>query len=217
MKKSMNRDHSFAAKPEPCLTQSRAERYHGGTLIAEDVHDLATHERRLADPDGYRPDRCPRCGHGVLHVHDYPSRKLLDGTGATLTCIVRYICADTNCGATWRILPALITRQLWRTWSTVERSVREQQAPSGLDPVPIPRRTVQRWYSRVRSAAKQLVVLLATSGGTLLEEIAKIAGLRATRSTLVDAHACIANAREGRRFEDVAALIHRLEPGLRLV
>ena len=44
----------------------------GGTLIAEDVRDLETHERRLCDPDGYRPRRCPRCGHDVLHVHDSP-------------------------------------------------------------------------------------------------------------------------------------------------
>ena len=26
------------------------------------------------DPDGYRPDRCPRCEHDVLHVHSYPER-----------------------------------------------------------------------------------------------------------------------------------------------
>ena len=48
----------------------------GGTLIAEEVTDLETHARRLCDPDGYRPSCCPRCGHGVLHVHDYRSRVL---------------------------------------------------------------------------------------------------------------------------------------------
>ena len=37
--------------------------------------DLEAHEHRLCDPDGYRPGRCARCGHGVLHVHCYPERR----------------------------------------------------------------------------------------------------------------------------------------------
>lgn len=46
----------------------------GGTLLAEEVTEAAAHERRLCDPDGYRPERCPRCGHEVLHVHGYRER-----------------------------------------------------------------------------------------------------------------------------------------------
>ena len=41
-------------EPEDCLIHSRVSRYKGGTLIAEDVLDLATHGRRIVDPDGYR-------------------------------------------------------------------------------------------------------------------------------------------------------------------
>ena len=60
--------------PETCLVTSRVSRFKGGTLIDHEVRDLETHERRLCDPDGYRPGRCPRCGHCVLHVHCYPER-----------------------------------------------------------------------------------------------------------------------------------------------
>ena len=42
----------------------------GGTIIAEDVTDRATHDRRIRDPDGYRPAFCPNCGERTLHVHD---------------------------------------------------------------------------------------------------------------------------------------------------
>ena len=34
----------------------------GGTLIAEDVTDIATHRQRLSTPDGYRSESCIHCG-----------------------------------------------------------------------------------------------------------------------------------------------------------
>jgi hypothetical protein len=49
---------------EACLVRLRPSSEKGGTIIAEDVTDAAMHERRLYDPDGYRPRFCPRCqGH----------------------------------------------------------------------------------------------------------------------------------------------------------
>ncbi len=42
---------------EACLFRLRSSTQKGGTLIAEDVTDHATHERRICDPDGYRPRR----------------------------------------------------------------------------------------------------------------------------------------------------------------
>src|SRR4051812_43656196 len=51
-------------EPEDCLTCSRASRYKGGTLVAEEVLDLAAHLQRIADPDGYRPaDKAKAWGH----------------------------------------------------------------------------------------------------------------------------------------------------------
>ena len=49
--------------------------------------------------------------------------------------------------------------------------------PPVLDPMPIPEQTAQRWRARFVSSARQLVVILATSGGALLEAIAKRAGV----------------------------------------
>jgi len=205
-------------EPEDCLTRSRASSYKGGTLIAEDVRDLATHQRRLADPDGYRPGHCPRCGGSVLHVHDYPRRKPYGELGMPPEItLVRHICADPACAATWRILPAFLARHLWRVWWTVERTVSEEESPSALDPERVPERTAERWRARLAAMARQLIVLLATSGGVLLEAIAKRVGLEATRSELVVVHARLAEAPPGRRLADLAALVHRLERGIRLM
>jgi hypothetical protein len=203
--------------PEACLTRSRASRYKGGTLIAEGVHDLSAHLRRLADPDGYRPACCARCGGDVLHVHDYPQRKPLGGPGMPPEVrIVRHICACPECRATWRILPAFLARHLWRPWETIERTVCEG-APAAVVPVKIPKQTAQRWRARLASIAVQLVVLLATSVGDLLESIAKRVGHMATRAELVDVHARMTEAPSGRRLADLAAVVHRLERGIRLM
>ena len=207
-------------EPEECLIRARASRYKGGTLIAEDVLDLATHRQRLVDPDGYRPDRCPRCGGQVLHVHDYLQRTPRgEPELPPVITIVRHICADAACGATWRILPAFLARHLHRVWPTVERTVSQAPPPSPppREATPIPKRTTRRWRARLASSAAQLVVLLATSGGVLLEAIAKRAGLESTRLELVDVHAQIAETPPQRRLADLAALVHRLERGIRLM
>jgi hypothetical protein len=204
-------------EPEDCLTSSRVSRYKGGTLIAEDVRDLATHLRRVADPDAYRLDQCPRCGCCVLHVHDYPRRKPRGERDLPPEIpVVRYICTEPSCQATWRILPALLARHLWRIWPTVERTV-SPSSPPKPGAVPVPEQTAQRWWARLASAARQLVVLLATRGGVLLEAIAKRVGHEAARSELVDVHAQMAAVPPERRLADLAALVHRLERGIRLM
>ena len=181
------------------------------------MHDLATHLRRLADPDGYRPGWCPRCGGDVLHVHDYPLRKPHGEPDLPpVITIVRHICAELSCAATWRILPAFLARHLWHVWSTVERAV-SAVSPPKRGAVPVPEKTVRGWRARLASAAKQLVVLLATSGGVLLEAIAKRAGHESTRFELVKVYAQEARTPPERRLADLAAIVHRLERGLRLM
>jgi len=212
----MSQERPPPPEPEECLIQSRVSSCKGGTLIAEDVLDVATHLRRLADPDGYRPERCPRCGGSVLHVHDYLERKPRDEVGVSVLRIVRHVCANPACDATWRILPAFLARCLWRTWSAVEQAT-SAVAPSGPRTARIPLRTTQRWRARLASAARQLVVLLATTGGALLEAIAKAVGLDATRRALVDAHTRVAASLRGLCLAAVAALVHRLERGIRLM
>ena len=144
----MNPEHDVSLEPEPCLTRSRVAARRGGTLIAEDVHDLDAHDQRLADPNGYRPTACPRCGCGTLHVHDYLSRTLRGAIRPQIH-IIRYLCADARCGATWRILPAFVARHLWRAWATVADAVSAQPAA-----MTIARRTAQRWRARLQARAK---------------------------------------------------------------
>jgi hypothetical protein len=195
---------------------SRTSRTKGGTLIAEHVHDVATHERLLLDLDGYRPDLCLRCGGDVVHAHDYAERRPRGAPDVAAEIrIRRYICANKECQATWRILPAFLARHLWRVWPTVERVALPATLPAvavsapppavptmplavatsatpptvpTTPPAPIPKRTTQRWRARLASQAKQLVVLLAVSGGTLLEAIAKQAGHWATMAAGLSDH-----------------------------
>jgi len=168
--------------------------------------DLKTHRRRLSDPDGYRPSCCPRCGHGVLHVHDYRSRVLrADPEGAVIR-VVRHRCTAAECGARWLILPMLLARHLWRRWAVVEASTVGQR-PHDWEPVPA--RTQRRWRARLRSTGRLLVQALASSGAAALEAVAARVGLASTRQDVVGAL--------GLPLAKVAALLHRLVPGLRLM
>jgi hypothetical protein len=208
-------------QPDNCLIQSRKSKYKGGTLIAEDVGTLEEHDRRLCDPDGYRPEWCARCGHGVLHVHDYPERRPL---GLALTAairLVRFICASATCRATWRVLPAFLARHLWWTWGTIGRATREVEpakdessSPSVTNP---PAQTVRRWLTRLGSSARQAVVLMGSRGTEVVRAVAETTGLADTRRALVDAYQRIIGVGPGHGLGAVAAVLDRLERGIRLM
>jgi hypothetical protein len=131
--------------------------------------------------------------------------------------VALYICANTKCGATWRVLPLFLARHLWRTWRTVERTVKPADTPVPADAPVIPRRTRDRWMTRLMAAARVIVLLLAVSGGAALAELAAATPLDATRMVLVDAHALVAAARVNERLSTLATLTHRLERGIRLM
>lgn len=192
--------------------------FKGGTLIAEDVRDLDAHRRRICDPDGYRPERCPRCGHDVLHVHCYPERHPRGEPGMPLVVqVAQYMCAAAECGATWRVLPMFLARHLWRAWKTVERVAMPGAVSSPSTAPPVPARTRCRWRSRLAATARVLVVLLAASGGLALEAIAAQVGLDASRAELVRVYAEQTGVVRGARLAAVASLVHRLERGIRLM
>ncbi|MBC8426293.1 hypothetical protein H8E07_19425, partial [bacterium] len=128
----------YSAKPEQ----------KGGTLIVEGVDTLAQHRARLCDPDGYRPERCPRCSCSCLHAHDFRERVLDDGEQVLVETIRRFRCTYEACTAVWRVLPEVIARHLHRTWETV------QQATSGSTKVP--EATVRRWRVRLGLVATRL-------------------------------------------------------------
>jgi hypothetical protein len=198
--------------PAACLARARPSTQKGGTLIAEDVADLDAHRRRLCDPDGYRPPACPTCLHDVLHAHGFRGRVTrAEPQGPTVEIRI-YRCTD--CRATWRILPRPIARHLWRTWPTVQTSMDAEPPPSAPH---VPERTVRRWRERLASSARQLVQLLATTGRALLEAVAQAVGLDATRAEVVAAYEVAIVPAPASVFADLAALVHRLEPGVRLM
>jgi hypothetical protein len=58
---------------------------------------------------------------------------------------------------------------------------------------------------------------MAASGGAVLESIAARRGLDSTRGELVATHAEVAAIADGERHAALAALVHRLERGVRLM
>lgn len=201
---------------ESCLETPRKSRYRGGTLVAEEVHDLAEHLRRLADVDQYRPGHCPGCGFGHLHVHTRPERHPLgDSSLPPVVEVLQFRCASEACGATWRVLPLFLARHLWHAWRAVERGVLAsgKSAPGSRPHA----RTLARWRARLASSVRMLVVMLALSGGGALEEVSQRVGLSGTRMDLVEAYAAATGTPRGERLSTLGALLHRLERGIRLM
>lgn len=206
----MTENRSLPPAPASCLNRPYASSQKGGTLIAEGVRDLATHERRLADPATYRPSGCLRC-RATVHIHDLRPRQLR-GDPASATEVIRFRCADRErCGATWQIVPAFLTRHLWRSWAVVERAV--DVTPRS----PVPARTRRRWHARLASSARLLVALLSTAADAGWAAIVTTVGLAGRRRDLVQAYRVEARPQPGQSLAELAALIHRLAPGVRLM
>lgn len=201
-------DPRWAAPPaaETCLVLSDASRgQRGGTFIAEAVLELSVHEAMMKDPGTYRPAEC-RCGCQRLHLHDKRERKAL-GSGAAVVMVAVFLC--TRCSATWRVLPAFLARCLWRTWGAVEAALLDEGQ------VRVPVRTVQRWRSRLAQLALFATQALASSGEPKLRAVAQQMGLVASRGALVKAY--VAAVKPASPLASLAALLHRLSPGLRLM
>jgi len=171
--------------PPSCLMRPYSSKpgQKGGTLIAEDVHDLATHLERLLDPDGYRPERCPRCGHDCLHVHDYRLRMPRDQPRGSMISICRYACAAEDCGACWQVLPAFLARHLQRAWETIERAALPDAAPvaptttesaGAFVPPPVPSSTLRRYRFRLSTCASALRAALAAVGAGVDAVLARL-------------------------------------------
>ena len=195
-----------------CLLSSYASRggtgQKGGTLINETVIDLAAHEVMMKNPGSYRPAEC-RCGCTRLHLHDRRERVARGSEHAVVTVVI-FLCA--KCSATWRVLPAFLARCLWRSWEVVEAALFEGEAAVA---VPVPARTVQRWHARLTQTALAATQALATSGDPTLRVVAQGVGLAASKDALVKAYAAAVEASS--LLAPLAALLHRLCPGLRLM
>jgi hypothetical protein len=203
-------DHQAPPPPaRACLLRSYPSSQKGGTLIATDVHDAETHRARLA-AGGYRPDECRRCGHDVLHVHDYRSRLTQVVLAKEAIAVVRYCCTNEACEARWQILPAFVARWLWFNWPLVEEACIEPPRERANRPTQRPApRTVRRWRSRLCSSARAIVVALAASTEDAIGGVLRTLGLDPSRLDLVTVIE--------RPLSAVASLIHQVAPGLRLV
>jgi hypothetical protein len=220
----MSQERLPPPQPEDCLISSRKSRCKGGTIIAEDVWTPAEHGRRVRCPDGYRPDDCARCGHDRLHVHDYLERKPI---GLLMHCvlpIVRFICANPRCGATWRIVPAFLARHLWWSWERIvagtAATTTTRAAPASVEVPPqrpVPEATRRRWLERLGSSARQLLVLLSTTGTAVVRAVAAKLDLDATRQDLIAAYVAALQPAAGARLASIGALVDRLERGIRLM
>ena len=214
-------DHRSPPPPaEACLSRPYPSSQKGGTVIAEQVLDLDTHERLLGN-GGYRPRGCLRCG-GPMHIHEYRERLLL-GDPRKSTSVAIFQCADRErCGAVTRVLPALLARRLWRAWPTVEGAIAEAgDAQDGIRTDPVPPTTVRRWRVRLAASAAALVVVLGTASSTVpdLHQVVRQVGLDGTRAEFVEAFVTRAApaASRGRQLATTAMVVHRLAPGVRLM
>jgi hypothetical protein len=215
----MSQDRLPPPEQEACLVRLRPSSQKGGTIVVEDVTDLATHERRLCDPDGYRPKFCPRCRETTLHVHDYRERVLRAERGRPVASIVRHECV--GCEAIWQILPAFIARHLWRTWRVVERTLTGATPTAAEDHArrwpAVPERTQRRWRARWLRPARFVAQVLATCGEAVWTALATGLAQAAKCAELVAAYAGATVTAAGHLLAAVAALIYRLQPKVRLV
>ena len=197
---AMSQETSPPPPEAACLFRPYPSSQKGGTLIAIDVEDLATHLARVCSPDGYRPDHCPTCGHPVMHAHDYRIRQCQLANAPPVITVARHCCAHPDCGARWQTLPGFLARHLHFNWPRVEdacedrASQRDGRLPS--------RKTVCRWLGRLGSSAARLVRLLA-DGGHAVHTVVH------TRRDFVAATAV--------SFATLAAWLHALMPGVRLM
>lgn len=175
----------------------------GGTVIAGDVWDREEHERRLVDPESYRPE-CRHCGRPMQ------GHGLRDRRHEVRLDIRRYRCR--RCHAVVQVLPAFVARSLWRLWRTVESAV----VPSGRRAwVLVPERTLRRWRARVMLAARVLLHVLSSLRIAALDELVAAIGLDATRRALLVAFRPLAGAVGA--LAALTVLLGKVVPGLRVM
>jgi hypothetical protein len=100
----------------------------------------------------------------------------------------------------------------------VEEQVLDEKPPP--DRPEVPATTVWRWKARLLMTALVLTQAVAMSGSAPLEAVAKATGLEATRAELLANYECSYPSypgKRGSRLANLAALVHRLVPGVRLM
>jgi hypothetical protein len=206
--------------PPLCLTKSYESRgVKGGTVIAEDVWDSKTHAHALLDPDNYRRyiGPCRACGYEKVHALCFRTRTLrpADPSAQRVVEDVRlFRCPQEGCGAVYTVLPAFVARHLWRAWQTVEKVCDGRE--------PAPSRTTERWLGRLGSAARQLVQrfkasVLQTLNRIVSQDWVTTLSEDLTRWGFIALLQGAGAVAAPRAFAQVAAWVHRVEAGVRLM
>ncbi len=170
--------------------------------------DWEEHLRRVATVDGYRPALCEHCGCRRLHGHGRRVR-VLAGDGLGSLEIRRYRCVE--CRAVWQVLPGFLARRLWRRWDVVDDALREKRRVGR--PL-VPGRTRRRWRSRLRSDGRRVRHVLTTTGRAELQAVVGRVPVACTRGDVLAAYR---EQAPGRALAELAALLHRAAPGLRMM
>ena len=187
----------------------------GGTLIAEDIHDIREH-RRFLESGNYRPSCCPLCGR-FLHILDQRPRRFRDQPCSAEELICRYRCRP--CGAVWQVLPGFIARHLHRTWGAVQSALAAADvlARTGCERhVRRKASTLRRWLIRLGASALALTQALLAAEAPV-KEVLETLGAWCSRGELVEGLAQAGSVEKKRKLQDLACWIHRLSPGLRLM
>lgn len=139
-------------------------------------------------------------------MHSRRERILAGHAEAASVLVLVFRCARRPCRALWRVLPKFLARHLWRAWSTVAEAVADDAERS-----PVPRRTRQRWWARLRERASVLVAVLGASGDGSLVARARRLGSAAQRGEVLAAFGGHCT------LPMLAALVHDLVPGVRVM
>jgi hypothetical protein len=119
-------------------------------------------------------------------------------------------CALEGCGAVFTVLPAFIARHLWRNWKTVQGATEGKAEP--------PKSTLLRWLGRLQSDASLLLQAVTAKAATLLRgSLLRCLSKVTTRASFLLTMAPSGLFSTGHLFALVAAWVHRLEPGIRLM
>lgn len=189
----------------------------GGTLIAEDVWTVKEHEEKAATTSGYRPEACGHCICCCLHGLGQRWRVAKDESGCPGYWIRRYLCP--LCGAVWQVLPAFLARHLHRTWGGIQSRLVQGgvlQSTGRECRVRVKPSTTRRWAARLLAPAMVLVQALYGSD-VVGDSVLAFLGSGASRKELIEALTAVGVLEPPRKLGQLAAWIHRVVPGIRLL
>jgi transposase-like protein len=189
----------------------------GGTVLAGEVRSIEEHDKRLCDPDGYRPLRCPRCRYARMHAHGFRWRRLRSDPDRPFIGIRRYRCFA--CRSVWQVVPGFLARCLHRRWIVV-RSVLVRKGvlrASGDEiNVSVPGSTVRRWSLRLRADLQRLRVWLSGLNEPMRSLVTSL-DMNSSCADLIEALAGARAVPVEAKLGHAACLIHVASPGVRIM